>query len=104
VSSFGGHGVCFSLQKSFQTGTNVRLDERIFAMCQVKNQPLVHLMLTTHPSLYRVDNLSDEVRLILFFSDFFLKASKLSSPHSSAEMRRGLFVNLVLYILSLCYM
>lgn len=47
-------------QKSFQTGTSVRLDERIFAMCQVKNQPLVHLMLTTHPSLYRVDNLSDE--------------------------------------------
>ncbi|XP_058533269.1 protein transport protein Sec24A isoform X2 [Ochotona princeps] len=47
-------------QKSFQTGTNARLDERIFAMCQVKSQPLVHLMLTTHPSLYRVDNLSDE--------------------------------------------
>uniref|UniRef100_A0A2K6E8X7 SEC24 homolog A, COPII coat complex component n=1 Tax=Macaca nemestrina TaxID=9545 RepID=A0A2K6E8X7_MACNE len=47
-------------QKSFQTGTNARLDERIFAMCQVKNQPLVYLMLTTHPSLYRVDNLSDE--------------------------------------------
>lgn len=50
------------LQKSFQTGTNARLDERTFAMCQVKTQPLVHLMLTTHPSLYRVDNLSDEVR------------------------------------------
>lgn len=47
-------------QKSFQTGTNARLDERIFAMCQVKNQPLVHFMLSTHPSLYRVDNLSDE--------------------------------------------
>ncbi|KFO26588.1 Protein transport protein Sec24A [Fukomys damarensis] len=47
-------------QKSFQTGTNTRLDERIFAMCQVKNQPLVYLMLTTHPSLYRVDTLSDE--------------------------------------------
>ncbi|TKC36206.1 hypothetical protein EI555_018752, partial [Monodon monoceros] len=47
-------------QKSFQTGTNACLDERIFAMCQVKNQPLVYLMLTTHPSLYRVDNLSDE--------------------------------------------
>uniref|UniRef100_A0A2K6MWS4 SEC24 homolog A, COPII coat complex component n=1 Tax=Rhinopithecus bieti TaxID=61621 RepID=A0A2K6MWS4_RHIBE len=52
-------------QKSFQTGTNARLDERIFAMCQVKNQPLVYLMLTTHPSLYRVDNLSDEVRWIV---------------------------------------
>ncbi|KAM6150856.1 protein transport protein Sec24A [Erethizon dorsatum] len=47
-------------QKSFQTGTNARLDERIFAMCQVKNQPVVYLMLTTHPNLYRVDNLSDE--------------------------------------------
>lgn len=55
------------LQKSFQTGTNARLDERIFAMCQVKNQPLIYLMLTTHPSLYRIDNLSDEVKLILSF-------------------------------------
>ena len=58
------------LQKSFQTGTNARLDERIFAMCQVKNQPLVYLMLTTHPNLYRVDNLSDEVRLIDFLVAF----------------------------------
>lgn len=49
------------LQKAFQTGTNARLDERIFSMCQVKNQPLVYLMLMTHPSLYRVDNLTDEV-------------------------------------------
>uniref|UniRef100_A0A8C3JNM4 SEC24 homolog A, COPII coat complex component n=1 Tax=Calidris pygmaea TaxID=425635 RepID=A0A8C3JNM4_9CHAR len=47
-------------QKAFQTGTTARLDERIFTMCQVKNQPLVYLMLMTHPSLYRVDNLTDE--------------------------------------------
>ncbi|XP_051834135.1 protein transport protein Sec24A isoform X1 [Antechinus flavipes] len=47
-------------QKSFQTGTIAHLDERVFAMCQVKNQPLVYLMLMTHPNLYRVDNLSDE--------------------------------------------
>ncbi|XP_032558491.1 protein transport protein Sec24A isoform X1 [Chiroxiphia lanceolata] len=47
-------------QKAFQTGTNTRLDERIFTMCQVKNQPLVYLMLMTHPSLYRVDTLTDE--------------------------------------------
>lgn len=51
------------LQKAFQTGTNTRLDERIFTMCQVKNQPLVYLMLMTHPSLYRVDTLTDEVSL-----------------------------------------
>ncbi|KFV61260.1 Protein transport protein Sec24A, partial [Dryobates pubescens] len=47
-------------QKAFQTGTSARLDDRIFAMCQVKNQPLVYLMLMTHPSLYRVDTLTDE--------------------------------------------
>ncbi|XP_054245426.1 protein transport protein Sec24A [Indicator indicator] len=47
-------------QKAFQTGTNARLDDRIFAMCQVKNQPLVYLMLMTHPSLYRVDTLTDK--------------------------------------------
>lgn len=53
------------LQKAFQTGTNARLDERIFNMCQVKNQPLVYLMLMTHPSLYRVDNLTDEVSVCI---------------------------------------
>ncbi|XP_068134016.1 protein transport protein Sec24A [Hyperolius riggenbachi] len=47
-------------QKAFQTGTNVSLDERIYTMCQIKSQPLVYLMLMTHPGLYRVDNLSDE--------------------------------------------
>lgn len=47
-------------QKAFQTGTNTRLDERTFSMCQIKNQPLVFFMLMTHPNLYRVDNLTDE--------------------------------------------
>lgn len=86
---FGGGG--FLLQKSFQTGTNARLDERIFAMCQVKNQPLVYLMLTTHPNLYRVDNLSDEVRLIHFLSGFYLQIYKLNYIQYIAEMRKGFF-------------
>lgn len=47
-------------QKAFQTGTNASLDERIYAMCQIKSQPLVYLMMMTHPNLYRVDSLSDE--------------------------------------------
>ncbi|XP_061473122.1 protein transport protein Sec24A isoform X2 [Rhineura floridana] len=47
-------------QKAFQTGTNIRSDDRIFTMCQVKNQPLVYLMLMMHPNLYRIDNLTDE--------------------------------------------
>lgn len=49
-------------QKAFRTGTSTRLDDRLFAMCQLKYQPLVYSMLMIHPALYRVDDLSDEVR------------------------------------------
>ncbi|XP_043554013.1 protein transport protein Sec24B-like isoform X3 [Chiloscyllium plagiosum] len=52
-------------QQAFRTGTSTRLDERIFAMCEMKTQPLVHLMLTIHPSLYRIDNLSDEGSIVV---------------------------------------
>uniref|UniRef100_A0A6I8N7E9 SEC24 homolog B, COPII coat complex component n=1 Tax=Ornithorhynchus anatinus TaxID=9258 RepID=A0A6I8N7E9_ORNAN len=47
-------------QKAFRTGTSTRLDDRVFAMCQMKSQPLVHLMKMIHPNLYRVDRLTDE--------------------------------------------
>lgn len=47
-------------QKAFRTGTSTRLDDRVFAMCEVKYQPVSYLILMIHPSLYRIDNLSDE--------------------------------------------
>ncbi|XP_069573330.1 protein transport protein Sec24A isoform X1 [Brachyistius frenatus] len=47
-------------QKAFRTGTSTRLDDRVFAMCQLKYQPLVYSMLMIHPALYRVDDLTDE--------------------------------------------
>uniref|UniRef100_H3ALJ2 SEC24 homolog A, COPII coat complex component n=1 Tax=Latimeria chalumnae TaxID=7897 RepID=H3ALJ2_LATCH len=47
-------------QKAFRTGTSTRLDDRVYAMCQVKSQALVYLMLMVHPNLYRVDKLTDE--------------------------------------------
>ncbi|CAB1413823.1 unnamed protein product [Pleuronectes platessa] len=47
-------------QKAFRTGTSTRLDDRVFAMCQLKYQPLVYAMLMIHPSLYRIDDLNDE--------------------------------------------
>jgi hypothetical protein len=37
-----------------------------------ENPALGSPMLTTHLSLYRVNNLPDEVRLISFFNSFFL--------------------------------
>lgn len=52
---------CLYLQKSFRTGTSTRLDDRVFAMCQLKYQPLAYAMLMVHPALYRVDDLNDEV-------------------------------------------
>ncbi|KAF6132764.1 SEC24-like protein B, COPII coat complex component [Phyllostomus discolor] len=47
-------------QKAFRTGTSTRLDDRVYAMCQIKCQPLVHLMKMVHPNLYRIDRLIDE--------------------------------------------
>lgn len=49
------------LQKAFRTGTSTRLDDRVYAMCLIKSQPLVHLMKMIHPNLYRIDRLTDEV-------------------------------------------
>ncbi|XP_048853783.1 protein transport protein Sec24A isoform X3 [Brienomyrus brachyistius] len=52
-------------QKAFRTGTSTRLDDRVFAMFQLKYQPLSYLMLMIHPALYRVDDLTDEGALNL---------------------------------------
>ncbi|CAN0140726.1 unnamed protein product [Lampetra planeri] len=48
---------------AFRLGTSTRLDERVFAMCQMKSQPLVHLMPMIHPHLYRIDNLMQQVTM-----------------------------------------
>ncbi|XP_069097270.1 protein transport protein Sec24B isoform X4 [Pleurodeles waltl] len=47
-------------QKAFRTGTSTRLDDRVYAMCQMKSQPLALLMKMIYPSLYRIDRLIDE--------------------------------------------
>lgn len=56
----------YILQKSFRTGTSTKLDDRVFAMCQLKYQPLAYAMLMIHPALYRIDDLTDEVRRMKF--------------------------------------
>ncbi|XP_039669582.1 protein transport protein Sec24B isoform X2 [Perca fluviatilis] len=52
-------------QKALRTGTSTRLDERVFAMCEFKTQPLQQLMRMVHPDLYRLDNISDQGALHL---------------------------------------
>lgn len=53
---------CLNPQRAFRTGTSTRLDDRVFAMYQLKYQPLAYSVLMIHPALYRVDDLTDEVR------------------------------------------
>lgn len=52
-------------QKALRTGTSTRLDERVFAMCQFKTEPLPQLMRLMHPDLYRLDTISDQGALHL---------------------------------------
>ncbi|XP_061542036.1 protein transport protein Sec24B isoform X2 [Phycodurus eques] len=52
-------------QRAFRTGMSTRLDERVFAMCEFKTQPLQQLMRMVHPDLYRLDNVSDQGTLHL---------------------------------------
>ncbi|XP_069834618.1 protein transport protein Sec24B isoform X2 [Dendropsophus ebraccatus] len=77
-------------QKAFRTGTSTRLDDRVFAMCQIKYQPLLHLMKMIHPSLYRVDRLTDEGAILI--NDLVVPQPPLQ--HLSAEKldRDGAFL------------
>ncbi|XP_035600404.1 protein transport protein Sec24B-like isoform X5 [Oncorhynchus keta] len=52
-------------QKALRTGTSTKLDERVFAMCEFKSQPLQQIMRTVHPDLYRLDTISDQGALHL---------------------------------------
>ncbi|XP_024116154.1 protein transport protein Sec24B isoform X2 [Oryzias melastigma] len=52
-------------EKALRTGTSTRLDERVFAMCEFKSQPLQQLMRMVHPDLYRLDSVSDQGALHL---------------------------------------
>ncbi|XP_068137632.1 protein transport protein Sec24B isoform X2 [Hyperolius riggenbachi] len=77
-------------QKAFRTGTSTRLDDRVFAMCQIKYQPVAHQMKMIHPSLYRIDRLTDEGAILL--NDLAIPQPPLQ--HLSAEKleRDGAFL------------
>ncbi|XP_078145358.1 protein transport protein Sec24B isoform X2 [Centroberyx gerrardi] len=77
-------------QKALRTGTSTRLDERVFAMCEFKTQPLQQLMRMVHPDLYRLDNMSDQGALHL--NDMVVPQPPL--VHLSAERlsRDGAFL------------
>lgn len=47
------------MQVAFRSGTNTRLDDRIFAMFQLKTLPLAQLIQVVYPDLYPVHMLDD---------------------------------------------
>uniref|UniRef100_A0A8C6VG50 SEC24 homolog B, COPII coat complex component n=1 Tax=Naja naja TaxID=35670 RepID=A0A8C6VG50_NAJNA len=86
-------------QKAFRTGTSTRLDDRIYAMCQIKSQPLVHLMKIIYPSLYRIDKLTDEGAIHV--NDRVVPQPPLQQLSAEKLTREGAFLmdcGLVLYI------
>ncbi|XP_014251110.1 protein transport protein Sec24A [Cimex lectularius] len=44
---------------AFRVGQSTRLDDRVYAMCQMKSLPLSQLIQAIHPDLYPVHNLSE---------------------------------------------
>uniref|UniRef100_A0A8C5SH44 SEC24 homolog B, COPII coat complex component n=1 Tax=Laticauda laticaudata TaxID=8630 RepID=A0A8C5SH44_LATLA len=86
-------------QKAFRTGTSTRLDDRIYAMCQIKSQPLVHLMKIIYPGLYRIDKLTDEGAIHV--NDRVVPQPPLQRLSAEKLTREGAFLmdcGLVIYI------
>ncbi|XP_059202347.1 protein transport protein Sec24B isoform X3 [Centropristis striata] len=77
-------------QKALRTGTSTRLDERVFAMCEFKTQPLQQLMRMVHPDLYRLDNMSDQGALHL--NDTIVPQPHLLHLSSDRVSRDGAFL------------
>lgn len=40
---------------AFRTGTSTRLDDRVYAMCEMKTLPLDQLMKYIYPDFYNID-------------------------------------------------
>lgn len=50
----------FSFQIAFRGGLSTKLDDRMFAMCELKTMPLKHLMTFVYPDLYPIHLLSEK--------------------------------------------
>ncbi|KAG8454079.1 hypothetical protein GDO86_000642 [Hymenochirus boettgeri] len=77
-------------QKAFRTGTSTRLDDRVFAMCQMKSQPVACLMKMIHPNLYRIDRLTEEGAMLV--NDRVVPQPLLQSLSAEKLSREGAFL------------
>ncbi|XP_066991918.2 protein transport protein Sec24A [Anabrus simplex] len=75
---------------AFRSGQSTRLDDRVFAMCQMKTLPLINLIQMIYPDMYPLHNLEEQM---VALED----GSSLPQPphlHLSAEKldQRGVFL------------
>ena len=49
------------LQRAFRIGTSTKLDERVFALEQLKTQPVGALLRSVYPDLYPLHLMQDKV-------------------------------------------
>ncbi|XP_057205643.1 protein transport protein Sec24B isoform X3 [Triplophysa rosa] len=77
-------------QKALRTGTSTRLDERVFAMCEFKSQPLHQITRMVHPDLYRIDNMTEQGALHL--NDSVIPQPPLLQLTAEKLTREGAFL------------
>jgi protein transport protein SEC24 len=51
------------LQTAFRIGVSTRLDDRVFAMCEMKSLPLDQLIQYIYPNFYSIDSLFVNINL-----------------------------------------
>ncbi|XP_059616882.1 protein transport protein Sec24A [Phlebotomus argentipes] len=64
---------------AFRVGTSTRLDDRVFAMCEMKTLPLDQLMRYVYPDFYNIDSLFENPKAKVEPSRMQLSAEKLDS-------------------------
>jgi len=88
----------------------VRVDDRVFAMCQFKSLPLDALMQSVYPDLYPLHNLTDEVCVVAKITVFVLLLSGIRDffyfPLNNEVWRRNLccqnrFLPLAIWLMTL---
>ena len=74
---------CF--QRGFRIGSSTKLDDRVYALEQIKTLPLNFLLLELYPNLYPVHALDDKVSILSYYSR--KKDFRLTKLHALGFLR-----------------
>ncbi|KAK6620910.1 hypothetical protein RUM43_011209 [Polyplax serrata] len=85
---------------AFRTGQNTRLDDRVFAMSQLKTLPLRELIQLVHPDLYHITHLDDQTG-VEFEDKMVAQPARLSLSSEHLDSRGAFLIDTpdVIYLL-----